>query len=122
MLLLLKLLVIWLVTAVSFWIVSKLPTGVEIDDFQKALIASGVFGLLNAILGKVLWIVAAPFIILSLGLLVFPFYLVINAGLFALAAALVEGFRLKWGWGSAFLGSLALSFVNMVLFKLLPLG
>lgn len=119
---LVKILVVWLVTAVSFWIVSKLPTGVEIDDFKKALIASGVFGLLNAILGKVLWIVAAPLMLLSFGLLYFPILLVINAGLFGLAAWLVEGFRLKWGWGSAFLGSLALSFVNMVLFKVIPLN
>ncbi len=32
------LIVTWLVTTVSFLIISKLPTGVEIDSFAKAAI------------------------------------------------------------------------------------
>ena len=37
---LLQLLILWFVTAVSLFIISKLPTGVEIDDFKIALISS----------------------------------------------------------------------------------
>ena len=31
-----SLLIVWLVTAVSLYIISIIPTGVEIDDFKKA--------------------------------------------------------------------------------------
>ncbi|MDE5107449.1 MAG: phage holin family protein, partial [Trichodesmium sp. St17_bin3_1_1] len=41
-----QLLILWFVTAVSLFIISKLPTGVEIDDFKIALISSAVFGFL----------------------------------------------------------------------------
>jgi hypothetical protein len=39
----------WLVTSVSFFIISKLPIGVDIDSFGKAMISAAVFGLLNAL-------------------------------------------------------------------------
>ncbi|MBD1892098.1 phage holin family protein [Trichocoleus sp. ST-U2] len=54
-------------------------------------------------------------ILLSFGLFLF----VLNAVIFGLAAWLVTGFRLRWGFWSALLGSLALSIVNSVLFHLL---
>ena len=55
-----QLLIIWLVTAVSFVIISKIPTGVEVDDFQKALISAGVFGLLNALVRPLIAMVSVP--------------------------------------------------------------
>jgi putative membrane protein len=39
--------------------------------------------------------------------------------MFALAAKLVEGFRLRWGVWSAIIGALALSFINSILFQIL---
>ncbi len=45
----------WLVTAVSFLIISRLPfLGIEIDGFGKAAITAIVFGILNAILLPIL--------------------------------------------------------------------
>ena len=44
---------------------------------------------------------------------------VLNVAMFALAAKLVEGFRLRWGIWSAIIGALALSFINSVLFQVL---
>lgn len=44
------LLVTWLVTTLSFLIISRLPIGVEIDSFGKAAISTVVFGILNTIL------------------------------------------------------------------------
>ena len=108
-------LVTWLVTAVSFFIISKLPTGVEIDDFQKALFSAAVFGVLNAILHPVLNVLALPFNFLTLGL----FALVVNAIIFGLAAYLVQGFRLRWGFWSALIGAFALSIINSFIFKLI---
>ena len=83
-----------LVTAVSILIISKLPTGVEIDSFNKALISAFVFGILNAVLRPILSFISAPITFLTFGF----FTIIINAIIFGLAAALVTGFRLRWSY------------------------
>ena len=104
----------WLVTAVSFLIIARLPIGVEIDGFGKALISAAVFGILNAIVLPILTFFTFPFIIVTLGL----FFFVFNAIIFALAAYLVPGFSLKWGIWSALIGSIALAIINSILLRL----
>ncbi|MEW6495431.1 MAG: phage holin family protein [Cyanobacteriota bacterium] len=112
---LVSLLIAWLVTSVSLFIISKLPTGVEIDSFQKALWSAAVFGILNALLGPIFQILALPLTILTFGL----FAVVVNAIIFGLAAWLVSGFRLRWGFWSALIGALALAIINSLIYKLL---
>jgi len=110
------LIITWVVTSISLFIVSRLSfLGVEIDKFSTALWSAIVFGVLNATLGAVLKFLSFPFIFLSLGL----FALIINAAIFALAAAFVGGFTLRNGFWSALLGSIALSIVNGLCFGLL---
>ena len=92
-----SLLIAWIVTSVSLFIISKLPTGVEIDSFQKAMWSAVVFGILNAILRPILGFFAFPITFLTFGL----FAIVLNAIIFGLAAYLVTGFRLRWGFWSA---------------------
>ncbi|MBH8554105.1 phage holin family protein [Nostocaceae cyanobacterium CENA357] len=104
----------WLVTTVSFLIISKLPIGVEIDNFGKALISATVFGILNALLLPILTFFTFPFILITLGL----FFFVLNAIIFGLAAAIVPGFSLRWGFWSALIGSIALSIINTILLRL----
>ena len=111
------LLVVLLVTSVSLFIVSKLPTGVEIDDFPKAIIAAIVFGIVNALLRPIIAFFAFPITFITFGL----FNLVINAIIFGIAAALVPGFRLRWGFWSALLGAFLLSLINSLIFKILPI-
>ncbi|MBW4496213.1 MAG: phage holin family protein [Oscillatoria princeps RMCB-10] len=110
-----QILITWLVTSVSLFILSKLPLGVEIDSFNKALFSAAVFGILNALVRPVLAVLALPITFLTFGL----FTIILNAIIFGLAAALVEGFRLRWGIWSAILGAMALGFINSVLFQLL---
>jgi len=98
----------WVLTALLFIVISKLPIGVRVDSFGVALIAALVFGALNAFLKPVLTLLTLPLTIVTLGLFLF----ILNAALFALAAALVPGFRLTHGFGSALLGSLALSVLS----------
>ncbi len=105
-----------LVTAVSLLIISKLPTGVEIDSFNKALISAVAFGILNAVLRPILSFISAPITFITFGF----FTLIINAIIFGLAAALVTGFRLRWGFWSALIGSFALGVINSVIFHILP--
>jgi putative membrane protein len=105
----------WLVTTISFLIISKIPIGIEIDSFKKAAISAAVFGVLNALLRPLLGFLTFPIIFLTFGLFAF----VLNAIIFGIAAYLVEGFRLRWGFWSALIGSIALGIVNSLLFNLL---
>ena len=111
------LLVAWLVTAVSLFLISKLPTGVEISSFQKALISAIVFGLLNAFVRPVIAFFSFPITFLTFGL----FSVIINAIIFGLAAALVDGFSLRWGFWSALIGAVLLGFINSLIYQFLPL-
>ncbi|MGG6298295.1 phage holin family protein [Leptolyngbya sp. AN02str] len=104
-----------LILAISLVIVSKLPVGVEIDSFGNAVVAGIILGLLNALIrpfaGSILLNV------ITLGLV----SLVLNALVFGIAAVLVPGFRLRWGFLSAILGGLALAIVNGILDRILTM-
>ncbi|MGB5916812.1 MAG: phage holin family protein [Phormidesmis sp.] len=103
----------WIVTTVSFIILTKLPTGIESEDFTKAGLAALVFGLLNGLTG---WFLNnAVLNVFSLGLV----FLIGNTILFGLAALIVQGFRLRWGVMSALLGALGVTIINSILFKIL---
>lgn len=106
----LDLILTWGVTTISFLIISRLPIGIEIDSLGKAAISAAAFGILNAILLPILAFLTFPVILLSFGLFVF----ILNAIIFALAAALVPGFTLRWGFGSALIGSIALAIINSI--------
>lgn len=105
----------WLVTSVSFFIISKLPLGVDIDTFGKAMISAAVFGLLNTLVRPLFLLFTFPAVLITFGL----FMIVINAAIFGLAAWLVDGFRLRWGIWSALLGAIALGFINSLLYNVL---
>ena len=111
-----SLVIAWLVTSVSFFIISKLPIGVDIDSFGKAMVSAAVFGLLNALVRPIFMLFAFPAVLITFGL----FMIVINAAIFGLAAWLVDGFRLRWGIWSALLGAITLSFINFFLYSILP--
>ncbi|HAN75796.1 MAG TPA: hypothetical protein DCQ63_17110 [Planktothrix sp. UBA8402] len=115
---LVSLLIAWLVTAVSLYLIAQLNqlTGVEIYDFRKALISAAVFGIVNALVRPILKLILLPATLLFAGSFI---AFVLNVAMFALAAKLVEGFRLRWGIWSAIIGALALSFINSVLFEFL---
>ena len=84
------LLVNWLLTALSLLIVAHVIRGFEISGFGTALIAAIAVGLVNATIGFFLKVVTFPLTILTLGL----FWLIINALMLKLAAALVPGFNI----------------------------
>jgi putative membrane protein len=108
------LLINWLLSALSLVIVANVIPGFQIAGFSAALIAAIVIGLVNGTLGFFLKIVTFPLTIVTLGL----FWLVINALMLKVAAALVPGFRID-GFLPAFFGAIVLTLVNMVLRALL---
>jgi len=104
------LLVNWLLSALSLVIVAHVVPGFQIGGLVSALIAAIVIGFVNGTLGFLLKIITFPLTILTLGI----FWLVINALMLKVAAALVPGFRIE-GFLPAFLGAIVLSLVNMAL-------
>jgi putative membrane protein len=109
----LSLFIVWVVTTITFIILTQLPTGIEADDFSKAGLAALVFGLLNGLTG---WLLNSTLLnVLSLGLV----FLIGNTVLFGLSALVVKGFRLRWGIMSAIIGALGVSIINSILFKIL---
>ena len=112
-----RLLINWLISAVSLMIIAHLIKGFNVTSFQSALFAGIVIGLVNSTLGFVLKVVSFPWIILTLGLA----SLVINALMLMLSAYFVDGFSVD-GFLPAFLGSILLSISNFILRAVVPDG
>jgi|ERR1700733_294132 len=104
------LLINWLISALSLVIVANVIPGFQLSGFGSALIAAIAIGFVNGTLGFFLKVVTFPLTILTLGL----FWLIINALMLKLAAALVPGFRIN-GFLPAFFGAIVLTLVNMLL-------
>ncbi len=100
----------WLVNAAALWVAAWLIPGIVVRDTRTLFVAALVIGLVNAIVKPVAVLLTLPLTILTLGL----FYLVLNAAMLALAAALTPGFGLS-GFGAAFLGAIVMSIVGMIL-------
>jgi putative membrane protein len=105
-----RLLVRWLINAVSLIIVAYIVPGFELHGFMAALIAALVFGFVNATLGLLLKIVTFPLTLLTFGL----FLIVINAIMLKMAASVTPGFIVHT-WLAALEGAIVLSLVSTLL-------
>lgn len=95
-------------------IVAYLFPGIELSGLGAALVAPVVIGLINATVGFFIKILTLPLTVLTLGI----FWLIINALMLQLAAAIVPGFYIAGFW-SAFFGAIVLSLVSMFLRSLM---
>ena len=112
-----RLLLNWLISAVSLLIVAHFIKGFNVSSFQSALIAAVVIGLVNSTLGIVLKFFSFPFILLTLGIA----SLVINALMLMVSSYFVDGFSVS-GFAPAFIGSILLSISNFILRLFVPDG
>jgi putative membrane protein len=106
-----RLLLNWLLSAISLLIVSRLVPGFHVRGFTAALIAAVVIGLVNATIGLFLKIVTFPLSVLTLGI----FWLVINALMLMFASALLSPDFVVRGFWPAFWGAIVLALINMLL-------
>jgi putative membrane protein len=106
-----RLLLNWLLSAISLLIVSRLVPGFYLHGFTAALIAALVIGLVNATIGLFLKIITLPLTFLTLGL----FWWVINALMLMFASKLLSPDFVVRGFWPAFWGAIVLSLINMVL-------
>jgi putative membrane protein len=120
--LIIKLLANAVALAIAAWLVSGITiqgatTGRRI---LTLLIVAAIFGLVNALVKPIVKLLSLPFIILTLGLLIF----VINAAMLLLTSwitgKLDVQFHVADFWPSALLGALVITIVGMLLNAVLP--
>jgi putative membrane protein len=120
--------IIWVVVnALALAAAVALLDGIELTgdtDADKALTLVGValiFGVVNAVVGPIVKLLSLPFIVLTLGLLLF----VINAFLLLLTEWISRAFGLGFsvdGFWTAVLGSIIITVVTWALEFVLPDG
>ncbi|MGB9586023.1 MAG: phage holin family protein [Anaerolineales bacterium] len=105
-----------LINAVALYVATRIVPGIYTQNmgWLSWLVLAFVFGLVNSLFGPILKFLTCPLIIVTLGI----FTLVINTFLFWLAGRIGElfgaGFQVDGFW-AAFLGSLVVSIVSVVL-------
>jgi putative membrane protein len=82
------------VAAVGLWISTKIFTGLAFDGPWTLVLAAALLGIVNAIVRPIAVVLTLPLTLLSLGL----FLVVINAGMLALVAWLLDGFTINSFW------------------------
>ena len=103
----LRLLLQWVLSALSLLAVSKLLPGFHVRDFENALVIAAVYGILHVLLYRVLVIVAFIPVFLTFGL----FILVINAFLLWLTDAFLDQFKID-NFPIALIGATLLTILN----------
>ena len=106
-----QIVITWLVVAVAIAATAGLMPSVEIDGGVLTLLGIAlVFGLVNAVVGPLLHLVALPLTLITFGL----FALVVNAALLGLSAALLDSFDVG-GFLSTVVAALLISILTTVL-------
>lgn len=93
-----------LITALGLWLASALVPGIAIETPGTLLLAALLLGIVNALVRPLAVLLTIPVTIITLGL----FLLVINAAMFGLVAALLDGFSVS-GFFAALIGWLIVS-------------
>jgi putative membrane protein len=114
-----KFLIRWLINAIALYVAIAVVPGIQMqstgsDRWLALILLALVFGLLNALLRPLLFVLTCPLIILTLGLGT----LLINTLLFYLTGLI--GTQFGWGFTvagflPAFLGALVVSVVSILL-------
>ena len=91
----------WVLSTLALLFVAYVVPGVTVESFWVALLTALVLGLINSIIRPLVVLLTLPINVVTLGL----FTLVINTGMFWLAAYLVPGFSVEGFW-PAFAGAL----------------
>ncbi|MDH3512645.1 MAG: phage holin family protein [Gammaproteobacteria bacterium] len=98
-----------LITALGLWLADAILPGIAIETPGTLILAALLMGLVNALVRPIAIVLTFPITMVTLGL----FLLVINAAMFGLVAAFLEGFRVS-GFFAALFGWLIVSFTSMV--------
>lgn len=107
-----RFLIRWIILTIAMVVADQLFSGIECTSASTLLIASLVLTTLNTFVKPLLVILAAPLLILSLGL----FYFILNAILLYFTGTLLAGYGFEvHGFWTALGGSLIISIVSTFL-------
>jgi putative membrane protein len=98
------------ITGFAVLLASQVIPGIEITGLASGIAAVVILSFLNAIIRPILYLLSAPFILVTLGL----FMILINGFLLYLVSVLVKGFMVSGFW-PAVGGALIISIVSGVL-------
>jgi len=105
----------WVLSAASLLVLASILPGFGILEVQAAILATGMVGLISALIGMLLKQVAGVVTLAMSG----AFLFLVDAFLFRLIALLVPGFAME-GMYPAFAGALLLLGLNIALLRWLP--
>jgi len=97
------------ITALGLWLAQQIVPGIQITGTGTLVAAALLLGIVNAVVRPLALFFTLPITVLTLGL----FLLVVNAAMFGLVAALLDGFHVA-GFAAALLGSLVVSLTSWV--------
>jgi putative membrane protein len=97
------------ISALGLWLASEIVPGIDIEGTGTLVAAALLLGIVNALVRPLLILLTLPITVLTLGL----FLLVVNAAMFGLVAALLDGFHVS-GFGAALLGSIVVGLTGWV--------
>ena len=98
-----------LIISFGLWLASEWLSGVSIEGNGTFLLAAVLLGLVNAVIRPIVLLLTLPVTIVTLGF----FILIVNAGMFALVAAMLDNFVVA-GFLDALLGSIIVSLISMI--------
>lgn len=102
----------FIVTGIAVLAASEIIPGIRIDSVTSGIVAAIVLAMLNALVRPILYLLSAPFIVVTLGL----FMLVINGFLLNVVSFLVKGFHVEGFWpavGGAVIISVVSGLMNL---------
>jgi putative membrane protein len=97
------------IAALGLWIATRWVTGIQIDNATTLVLAGLLLGIVNAIVRPIAIILTLPITLLTLGF----FLLIVNAGMLALVAFLLPGFRIG-SFGAAFLAAIIVTITGWI--------
>ena len=106
-----RLILSWLILSFAVWVTAKLLPGFKLKNPRSALLVAAIFGLLNFLLGKLLFLL---FSVATLGLawlLAFLTRWIINAILLVITDKLTDDLTID-GFGSALLAALLIAAIG----------
>jgi len=98
-----------LIYMLGLFLASALVPGVSISGAWTFILAAVLLGLVNAFVRPIAFVLTLPITLVTLGLFLF----VLNAGMFALVAAMLDNFVVAGFW-SALFGAIILSITSTV--------
>lgn len=108
-----ELLLSWLILTFAVWLTAAILPGFHVKSFKSALWVAAIFGILNFLLGQIIFIV---FSVVTLGiayLLAFITRWIITALLLKLTDRLTDHLKID-GFGWALLGALMMSAIGTI--------